>query len=127
MKAESPVIGVVDDELDLLDLVATILQEEGYTVMCMESPAQAQQLEQAESRPELLVLDIMLPGMTGIELARKLRADGFPNTPMIAISASSSMLRRARDSGLFQDALSKPFDLDTFLGVVEQQLDHAAS
>ena len=42
MKAESPVIGVVDDELDLLDLVATILQEEGYAVMCLESPAQAQ-------------------------------------------------------------------------------------
>lgn len=38
---------------------------------------------------------------------------------MIDISASSSMLRRARDSGLFQDTLSKPFDLDTCRDIVD--------
>ena len=127
MTTQLPVIGIVDDELDLLDLIGVILEEEGYAVVCMESPAQAQRLERTEVRPQLLVLDIMLPGISGIELARILRADGFPDTPMIAISASSSMLQRAKDSGLFQDALSKPFDLDTFLGAVEQQLGHAAA
>lgn len=41
MQAELPVIDVVDDELDLLDLVGTILQDEGYAVLCMASPIQA--------------------------------------------------------------------------------------
>lgn len=124
MDAASPVIGVVDDELDLLDLMATLLQGEGYSVMSMDNPAMAEQLEGAEYQPHLFVLDIMLPGMTGIELARVLREDGFPHTPMIAISASRSMLQRARDSHLFQDTLSKPFDLDIFLDVVARHLEH---
>jgi CheY-like chemotaxis protein len=62
----------------------------------------------------------MLPGMNGIQLAQKLREDGFPRTPMIAISASRSMLQAARESHLFDEALRKPFELSNLLDAIEQ-------
>jgi CheY-like chemotaxis protein len=68
--------------------------------------------------PALFLVDVMLPGMSGIELAEQLRAGGFARTPMIAMSASPGMLRAAAESRLFQEILPKPFDLTTLLDCV---------
>ena len=57
----------------------------------------------------------MLPGMSGIDLAQRLRDDGFPETPMIAMSASPAMLKQASASHLFQGTLPKPFELQALL------------
>ena len=56
--------------------------------------------------------------MDGIALAQRLRADGHPDTPMIAMSTSDRMLCRACHSGLFQDILPKPFDVDMLLDMI---------
>jgi DNA-binding response OmpR family regulator len=75
-----------------------------------------------EQRPGLFLLDLMLPGTSGIDVAEELRADSAPETPIVAMSASSEMLRRARDSRLFTDSLAKPFDLDDLVACVEHYL-----
>jgi CheY-like chemotaxis protein len=64
----------------------------------------------------------MLPETNGIDLAQRLRTRGFDETPMIAISASSTMIRQATACGLFQAAIPKPFDLDDVLDVVSQHV-----
>jgi CheY-like chemotaxis protein len=67
----------------------------------------------------------MLPGMSGIELAERLRAGGYSQTPMIAMSASGLMSRFAAESGYFQEAIDKPFDVDALLKCVERYLEKA--
>ena len=117
---------VVDDEPDILDLLCSLLEDEGYTVVCLRHPVLTDDLAGVEPKPRLFMLDIMLPAMSGIHLARKLRQDGYKDTPMIAMSASSSMLHAAQ-SALFQHVLGKPFDLDAVLHAVAHQVQTTES
>jgi DNA-binding response OmpR family regulator len=108
---------VIDVEPDVLDMICDALELEGLSVLCLERPEEAEALH-AEVDASLFLIDIMLPGTCGIELARGLRDDGFPHTPMIAMSASERMIASARRTGLFQETLSKPFHLDELLDAV---------
>jgi two-component system phosphate regulon response regulator OmpR len=117
-------IVVVDDEPELLDLVSSILEEEGYRVLAFGHPGSALQLRQAEERPALFLIDLMLPEMDGITLAARL--SGFETTPKIAMSASPSMLQRARESECFVATLGKPFGIEELLESVERYRDVVA-
>lgn len=76
-------------------------------------------LEGREPEPRLFMLDLMLPAMSGIELAQRLRTDGYRETPIIAMSASPTMLQVAEESELFHGSLGMPFELDGLLEAVE--------
>ena len=110
---------VVDDAREILDLVCSLLREEGYAVEALGSP-RVVPVYSADERSVVFLLDLMLPMMTGIELARRLRAGGCMACPMIAMSASPQLLSDARASGLFQETLDKPFDIDNLLRIVER-------
>lgn len=115
-------IVVVDDERDLRDFVCHLLEDEGYPVCCLSHPVEVATLSIGEQRPQLFLIDIMLPDMNGISLARQLTNEGFEHTPKIAMSASHDMVRAARESQLFEAALDKPFDIDELLDCVEHHL-----
>jgi DNA-binding response OmpR family regulator len=115
-------IVVVDDEPELRDLVSDVLADEGYEVLSFAHPAPVSRLNQTDVHPDLFIIDIMLPDMNGIALAARLREEGFVETPKIAMSASREMLHAASESDLFDAALSKPFDIDDLLEVVERHL-----
>jgi two-component system response regulator MtrA len=87
-----------------------VLEVEGFKVIGVARPELAQTAVTA-SQPDLFLIDVMLPGMSGIELAASLRAADHAHTPMIAMSASSFMYKLASESGLFQDSIRKPFDV----------------
>lgn len=113
---------VVDDEPDLLDLLRVLLEDEGYAPVCL--PGAENVVEVSEQvHPQLFLLDLMLPQSNGIEVARQLREDGAPHIPMVAMSASSSMLDAASSSHLFEETLHKPFDLDRLLDTVDRYVD----
>jgi two-component system phosphate regulon response regulator PhoB len=78
---------VVDDEEDILELVRYNLDREGYTVTCAASGEAA--LEAAAARPvDLIVLDLMLPGIDGLEVARRLRQSAEnKDTPIVMLTA----------------------------------------
>ena len=65
---------VVDDEEDILELVKYNLEREGFQITCAESGEKALQRTQDEP-PDLIVLDLMLPGIDGLEVARRLKQD----------------------------------------------------
>ncbi len=73
---------VVDDEEDILELVRHHLNREGYEVRCAESGEQALQTATSES-VDLIILDLMLPGIDGLEVTRRLKSD--PRTQHIPI------------------------------------------
>jgi CheY-like chemotaxis protein len=73
---------IVDDDLDTLRLVGLMLQHQGYKINAASNGLQAISLSQSD-KPDLILLDIMMPEMDGYEVARKLRSD--PNTNSIPI------------------------------------------
>lgn len=116
-------IVVVDDEQVLLDVVSDLLEMEGFSVVRVSRPQEVEHL-QPHIDPCLFLIDIMLPGMSGVDLAKTLRDDGFPSTPMIAMSSSTDLVQRAERTRLFEETMAKPFDPDTLLSAVER---HAGS
>ena len=78
---------VVDDEEDILELLRFNLSREGCQVFCASSGEEALRLVRSEI-PDLMVLDLMLPGIDGLEVARRLKSD--PNTknlPIVMLTA----------------------------------------
>ena len=118
MSKDACTVVVVDDEPGILSVVCEVLEDDGYNVICLSHPHMARDLD--GSTAGLFILDMMMPGLSGIALAQQLRHDRFSDTPMIAMSASSSMLRAAEDSRLFQGTLPKPFELNRLLDLAER-------
>ncbi len=105
-------IWVVDDDPELRLMLATYLGEQGYAVRCLEGGGQLlARLEGrlGQERPDLLVLDLMLPGDDGLSLLRRLR-DGGDDLPVLMLTARADAVDRI--IGLEQgadDYLAKPF------------------
>ena len=112
---------VVDDELSNAEVLALILHEEGFQVMVAGDGRQA--LERIEeAAPDLLITDYMMPGMSGVELARAVRQlPRHRNLPVLLMSgAAASMLNaHARDYNAY---LRKPFDIEELLRAVQALL-----
>jgi two-component system alkaline phosphatase synthesis response regulator PhoP len=78
---------VVDDEEDILELVRYNLQREGYRVLCSKSGEEALDLARSE-QPDLIVLDLMLPGMDGLEVTKALKSsDQTKDIPIVMLTA----------------------------------------
>ena len=78
----SKTILVVDDNADILAVVSTILEKKGYDVECASNGPELFQLLE-ENKPALILLDIMLPQVDGLELLRQLKED--PKTSSIPV------------------------------------------
>ena len=100
---------VVDDEEDISELVRYNLASEGYDVICAGSGEEAGRL--AGSKPfDLVVLDLMLPGINGIDVAKKLRAgQKTRNIPIIMLTARSEESDIVKGLELADDYITKPF------------------
>jgi len=111
---------VVEDDNSINELLCTILSKEGYQVTSAFSGTEAKlRLEQGEY--DLLLLDLMLPGITGEELLGMLRKD--KTIPVIVISAKTAMEDRIGVlKGGADDFISKPFDVEEVLARVQAQL-----
>jgi len=110
MNANGQRILVVDDEPSIVDAVATALRYEGYLV---EEAATGRQALDAAARfePDLVVLDWMLPDIEGIEVGRRLRAQGFKTAVLFltAKDATENKVEALRAGG--DDYVTKPFSL----------------
>ena len=109
---------LVDDSKDTLRLLSRLLIRRGHEVCAVADGLTALKVAQ-EFRPEVLLLDIGLPGLDGYSLARRLRADGFAKELMIAISGYAQENDRAlaREAG-FDHHFAKPVDFDALLALL---------
>jgi DNA-binding response OmpR family regulator len=98
---------VVDDEPIVRDVVVRYLQRDGYRTLETADGVEAERLV-AEARPALVVLDVMLPGMDGLELLRRIRADS--ELPVIMLTARGEEADRIVGLELgADDYVTKPF------------------
>ena len=116
---------VVDDEDSITDLVATALRYVGFEVAVAANGRQA--LERAATfRPELIVLDVMLPDLDGFEVVRRLRTDGL-RVPVVFLTARDATEDKV--AGLTiggDDYVTKPFSLEELVARVRAVLRRTA-
>jgi two-component system OmpR family response regulator len=109
---------IVDDDPRLLHVVSMYLTIEGYDVDAEPDGAEGlRALERA--RPDLVILDIMMPGIDGIEACRRIRANATTaQTPVLMFSALSEEAEAARLAGA-DGMLPKPFNLPALAEAVK--------
>jgi CheY-like chemotaxis protein len=113
---------VVDDEPAIRDLIVAVLEDEGYEVLGANSGPKALELLPVE-RPDLVLLDIMMPEMDGREAFRRMREQrAAESVPVVMMSAAFAADRVPAEVAAF---LPKPFDLDHLLATVERVLGAA--
>lgn len=124
MPCEPPVI-VVDDEPPIVDLVCDVLKDEGI-------PAQACPCGKhaftciLQCQPRLVVLDVQMPEVDGIQLFEMIRADPMTShVPVLFFTANAHIVRQRVPDYKWRGAqlVLKPFDVDAFLSSIQQALD----
>jgi two-component system, OmpR family, response regulator len=126
VKAENgPRVLVVDDEPSIVDAVATSLRYEGFTVD--EATTGRKALAQAQDDPpDLVILDVMLPDLDGLEVTRRLRADGV-RVPVLFLTARDTLQDKL--AGLTiggDDYVTKPFSVEALVARVRAVLRRAS-
>jgi two-component system, OmpR family, response regulator len=102
---------VVDDEANIVELLSVSLKFQGFEVATASNGAQA--LDRArEARPDAVILDVMMPGMDGFGVLRRLRADGI-DAPALFLTARDSLQDKIAGLTLGgDDYVTKPFSLE---------------
>jgi two-component system, OmpR family, response regulator MprA len=118
---------VVEDEPGLRELYKDVLSDEGYLVS--EASDGVEGLEELErERPDLIVLDLMMPRMDGLEFCRRLRdLPQGASIPIIVVSANLDLARREIEPAGNIACLAKPFDLSRFVDLVDETITTKAA
>ena len=111
---------IVDDDASITDLMKALLKMEGHDAITVNDSLAAMDIAKSVN-PDLITLDLMMPGLTGFELCQMFSEDPtFSKTPIIIISAKddSESRKQAFDAGA-KDYIIKPFLVDDFIGKIE--------
>ena len=116
----------VDDSPTILEMIKAILEAGGYDVITATDGAEALETARAE-KPDLILLDVMLPKLDGYRVCRLLKFDqNYKAIPIIMLTAKTE--EQAMATGIRTGAnqyLTKPVDPDTLLGAVAEELAKA--
>ena len=114
---------VVDDSPDNLVLTQFLLETDGFEVLTAENAEQALDVLRA-CRPELILMDVQLPGMDGLTLTRKLRADpAWSDVVIVALTAYA--MKGDEENALAAGCdgyITKPIDTRTFASIVRDHM-----
>lgn len=119
---------IVDDEIDLLDILAFNLQKNGYAVKTATSGIEALNiLEESSSHLSLILLDVMMNGINGFDTAKKIREKGY-DIPMIFLTAldTETDLLKGFSVGA-DDYIAKPFSIKEVLARVKAVLSRVST
>ena len=117
---------IIDDEALVRAHLRRLLEQHGFAVRDVDS-AHAGLESLAVETPDLVLLDLNMPDLDGLEVVRRLRASGA-RVPVVLCSGNlDAVLMREIESGLIQAVLHKPFSCDDLLDAVERARGGAAS
>src|SRR5206468_9953310 len=119
MDADAARILVVEDEVPLADTIKYNLEREGYAVTLASDGLQALERSGAEG-PKLVILDLMLPEMSGLDVCRAIRAES--DVPIIMVTAKDSEADKVAGLELGADYVTKPFSVRELVSRVRANL-----
>src|SRR5690242_21630290 len=122
MDAELQKILVVEDNRDSRDILAKLLRMSGYDVFAAND-GETGLTTALNQEPDLIITDIHMPNMDGIEFVRRVRKDHLlDKTPVLVVTAFGDQFARQAIAAGADASAEKPFDFDRFLLVVEELL-----
>jgi two-component system, OmpR family, phosphate regulon response regulator PhoB len=107
---------VVDDDQATVEFVVEALREERY-LCCAAYDGESALLAIESARPALILLDLHMPGLTGLEVAAQLRRHGLAHVPVVLMTADAAALAQFPET-TFPAYLLKPFEIDTLFECV---------
>lgn len=115
------IVMIIDDEDVLLEMVAAVIEDLGHTPLTAANGQEALHiLAKQKEPPKLIISDVMMPRMNGIEMVRILKAhDQWRTIPVVLMSAAGP----PASDHLAEQFIHKPFDLDAISDLVDQYTD----
>ena len=111
---EKQCVLAVDNHRQVLNFIKICLQGAGYNVLICLTGEEALMMVEVEE-PDIIILDVLMPGMNGFEFLRRLRR--FTSVPVIAISTDDSVATQTLSFGATQ-FMSKPFRTDDLVAII---------
>jgi CheY-like chemotaxis protein len=115
---------LVDDEPDIRYLTRRMLEKVGHSVVEAENGEMALRTLQKEDKPDLILLDVRMPGLNGWEVCRRIKSDDKTKSipvVMFTVRTSEEDMQKSVDYGA-EAHINKPFDKDELLKLVEKML-----
>ena len=112
---------IVDDEEDMIFILKNFLSKKGYSIREVKSGEECSEVLKKD-KPDLIIMDIMMPGIDGWETTRTIKTDErTKNIPvsMLSVKADTEDVRRSFEYALADHHLSKPIVFDDLLSTVE--------
>lgn len=110
---------VIDDDEDVLLFISILLQQSGFAVLKAKAAREGLRLAQ-EQKPDLVLLDIMMPDLDGWEVSRRLREAS--DVPIVFVTARTSAEDRRKGMEIGDDYVVKPFDAYDLVARIREQL-----
>lgn len=109
---------VVDDDVDIREALVDVLSDQGYDVCAFANGRDALEYLRAGARPGLIVLDLMMPVMDGVQFrCEQVKDPQLKDLPVLVVSAGSDLERRVSSLGPVE-SMRKPLDLPKLLAVI---------
>lgn len=111
---------IVDDEIDIVEILKSKLQEQGYDAICAFDGEEALEKVRQE-KPDLVILDVMLPKMDGYQVCSIMQSEaGMKDIPVVMLTACSRMenIKMGMELGAVS-YVAKPMKLDVLLGIIK--------
>lgn len=115
---------VIDDEPDVIEVVSVALEKGGHTILTAPD-GQTGLMLTLTRQPDLVILDVMMPGIDGFEVLRRMKSEPrMANTPVLMLTARTDYSSKARAWEEYaQNYLTKPFDVDELAEAVNSMLE----
>ncbi len=113
---------VIEDEDSLREVIEVLVSIEGCDVKSAANGSLALDLLQDDWKPDLILLDLYMPGMSGRDFIQRYRSGPGPHAPIIVLSGTSETPQELQELGC-AGWLPKPFNVDDLLAVVAQYAD----
>jgi DNA-binding response OmpR family regulator len=116
-----PKILIIDDDVTITELMKALVKMEGHEPTTVNDSLQAMEVAQSVN-PDLITLDLMMPGLTGFELCELLHNDPrFSGTPIVIVSARDDPESKQKALGAGATAyITKPFGMEEFIGTIKE-------
>ena len=106
-------IMVVDDDPDILLTILTFLEKEGYGITCANNGKECLEILEKGEKPDLILLDIMMPDMNGWDVFYKIKGkSGCGQTPIVFLTAKSDRYSQGFGKFSADDYIAKPFEIN---------------
>lgn len=116
---------IVEDEMDILLSLETILESENFKVLIAKDGLEALEVLNNHKMPNLILLDMKMPRMNGWEFAAAFKENFKTRSPILVMTAAADAQQRAKDINA-TDWIEKPFNLDNLLEKIQKCISRIA-